>query len=158
MAVLSHPAHYRWARRALFTATGAGLVVYLLVPVAPPRMMASHGFVDVARQFGQSVYGAPSAGGLTNQYAAMPSLHVGWSVLFAAVCIAAGSRRRRWLWVLHPVITVLVVVSTGNHYWLDGAVGASLVAVALTGTRCGHRETLREPVVAQLGPAPAHVT
>ncbi len=153
----THPVHYLWARRALLAATFTGLAVYLLVPVAPPRMLGSMGFVDVAHQFGQSVYGSPTGGGLTNQYAAMPSLHVGWSLLIATVCIAAGSRRRRWLWLLHPAITVMVVVSTGNHYWLDAAVGAVLVGLALAVTGCAAHADLHEPAVAQVGPAAAHV-
>ena len=132
---LRHPGHYLWARRALVSATGSALVVFLLVPVAPPRMLGSLGFVDVGRLFGQSVYGEPTAGGLTNQYAAMPSLHVGWSVLVAVVCLSALHSRWRWLWVAHPVLTTVVVVGTGNHYWLDAAAGAALVTTTLVVTR-----------------------
>lgn len=154
----AHPLHYVWARRALLTATATALVCYLVVPVAPPRMLGSLGFVDVARQFGQSVYGSPTGDGLTNQYAAMPSLHVGWSVLFAVVGIAAGTRRRRWLWMLHPVVTVLVVVATGNHFWLDALAGSALVAVALAVTGCVAHTDLREPVASSVRPTTAHVT
>lgn len=131
---LRHREHYVWARRAIVSATGAALAVYVLVPVAPPRMLGADGFVDTATLLGQSVYGSPTRGSLTDQYAAMPSLHVGWSILVAVVCIAASRRRLRWLWVVHPVVTTLVVVSTGNHYWLDAVAGAVLVGLALTVT------------------------
>lgn len=134
---LRHREHYVWARRAIVSATGAALAVYVLVPVAPPRMLSADGFVDTATLLGQSVYGSPTRGSLADQYAAMPSLHVGWAILVAVVCIAASRRRLRWLWLAHPVVTTLVVVSTGNHYWLDAVAGAVLVGLALAVT---HRE------------------
>jgi hypothetical protein len=65
---------------------------------------------------------------MANQYAAMPSLHVGWALAVAIALIAAHRGRGRWFWLAHPLITLLVVVATGNHYWLD-----ALVAVALLG-------------------------
>lgn len=123
------PAVYRWARTALGAATGTALFVYVLVPVTPPRLLDGHGFVDTAVLHGQSAYDASSS--LTNQFAALPSLHVGWAVLVAVVCVSASTTRWAWLWVLHPVATVAVVVATGNHYWLDAAAGAALVGVAL---------------------------
>lgn len=132
---LRHPAHYAWARRALISATVLALAVYLLLPVAPPRMLS--GFVDTATMLGQSVYGSPTGGSIADQYAAMPSLHVGWAILVATVGISAARSRWRWLWLLHPVTTVLVVVSTGNHYWLDGIAGAAVVTAALVATRPG---------------------
>ena len=157
---LRHPLHYRWARRALVGATGFALAVYLLLPVAPPRMLPGDGFVDTALAYGQSVYGGSGASSLTNQYAAMPSLHVGWAVLIAVVAIAATRSRWRWLWVLHPVVTLLVVVSTGNHYWLDALAGLAVVAVALVLAR--RRSPAPAAVVASaptpvVVPAPAAV-
>ena len=132
---LRRPVAYVWARRALVGATAAGLVLEVIKPVAPPRMLTELGFVDTGMAYGQSVYGSVDSDHLANQFAAMPSLHVGWALLIAVVCIRSSSTRWRWLWVLHPVLTVLVVVATGNHYWLDGMVGAALVLTALAVTR-----------------------
>ena len=69
---IRYPRHYLWIRRVLGSVTAAALVVHLLYPLAPPRMMPQHGFVDTGVRFGQSVYG-PVAGsdGLANQFAAM---------------------------------------------------------------------------------------
>jgi hypothetical protein len=125
--LLSRPQVYRRARRALLAGTAAALAVYLLLPVAPPRMLS--GFVDTAAAYGQSVYGDDGASALANQYAALPSLHVGWSVLVALGCITASRTRWRWLWLAHPATTVLVVVLTGNHYWVDAAAGAALLVL-----------------------------
>jgi hypothetical protein len=61
----------------------------------------------------------------------MPSLHVGWALALAVGLIAATRSRWRWLWLIHPALTLLVVVATANHYWLDGIAAAVLLAVAL---------------------------
>jgi hypothetical protein len=89
------------------------------------------GFVDTGALFGPNVYGPPEGGSIANQFAAMPSLHIGWAVLVALGFIVAMRSRWRWLWILHPVMTILVVVGTANHWWLDGAVAVLLLAGAL---------------------------
>jgi hypothetical protein len=127
-----HPRHYLWFRRVLASVTAIALVVHLLYPLAPPRMLPQHGFVDTGVRFGQSVYG-PVAGsdGLANQFAAMPSLHVGWA-LAVAIALAMVTARRLWvLWFVHPTVTFVVVAVTANHFWLDGVVAAVLVGVAI---------------------------
>ena len=126
--LLARPTVYRRARAALVGSTSVALVVYLLVPVAPPRMLP--GFVDTAAVHGQSVYGDPGGSVLANQYAALPSLHVGWAVLVALACVAASRNRWRWVWIAHPVLTVVVVVATANHYWLDAVAGAVLAVTS----------------------------
>jgi hypothetical protein len=125
------PAHYRRFRRALATLTAAALVLHVLVPLAPPRMTALTGLVDTGRRYGPAVYGSPKADTLSNQYAAMPSLHVGWALAVAVALVAVTAGRLRWLWLAHPLVTLLVVVATGNHYWLDGVVAAVLLALIL---------------------------
>ena len=126
---LRRPEHYLPTRRLLAWLTAAALVVHLLFPLAPPRMLGAIGMVDTGRLFGPAVYGSPSTDTLTNQYAAMPSLHVGWALAVAIALIAATQGRLRWLWLAHPAITVLVVVVTGNHYWLDAIVVAALLGL-----------------------------
>lgn len=123
-------AEYRWARRLLTVLTGLALVGHVLMPLAPPRMMPSLGFLDTMAAFGPSAYGG-SAASVANQVAAMPSLHVGWSLLIALVVATTTSSRWRWLVVVHPALTVVVVVVTANHYWLDAVVAAVLLGMAL---------------------------
>ncbi|MGZ6793533.1 MAG: phosphatase PAP2 family protein, partial [Mycobacteriales bacterium] len=147
---LRHREHYSWARRSLLLATAIGLVLQLALPVAPPRMRGDLGFVDTAVAYGMSVYGGTDGHSLSNQYAAMPSLHVGWALLVAVVCIRALRSRWRWLWVLHPAVTVLVVVATGNHWWLDSLFGLALVSTSLV--VCLPRRSAPLPAA---GPAPA---
>ncbi|MFD6244442.1 phosphatase PAP2 family protein [Streptomyces roseolus] len=127
-----HPAHYVWSRRVLALVTGAALALHILIPLAPPRLLAASGLVDTARVYGPSVYGAvPETDSMANQFAAMPSLHFGWALMVAIGLIAATrSPLRRW-WLLHPAITLLVIVGTANHYWLDAVAAAVLLGFAL---------------------------
>ncbi|MEW1720063.1 phosphatase PAP2 family protein [Streptomyces sp. NPDC093109] len=134
------PAHYLWSRRVLAALTGAALVLHLLMPLAPPRLLTGTGLVDTGRVYGPTVYGAaPAQDSLANQFAAMPSLHVGWALMVAVGLIAATRTRWRWLWLLHPLLTLFVVVGTANHYWLDAVVAVALLGVALAFLRAPGR-------------------
>lgn len=128
---LRRPERYIATRRMLAWLTAAALAVHLLVPLAPPRMLTAVGIVDTGKLLGPAVYGSPATDTLTNQYAAMPSLHVGWALAVAIALIGAARGRWRWLWPAHPIITLLVVVVTGNHYWLDAIVVTALLGVVL---------------------------
>lgn len=127
---LRRPPEYRRHRAALSFATLLGLIGFWLYPLAPPRLMPGLGFVDTAH--GPQDLTDPDFGALTelsNQYAAMPSLHVGWS-LWCAVVILSMTRNRwlRALGVAYPLLTTLVVMTTANHYLLDAFGGAAVVA------------------------------
>ncbi|MEV6164940.1 phosphatase PAP2 family protein [Streptomyces sp. NPDC052052] len=138
------PRHYIWSRRVLAALTGAALVLHLLFPLAPPRLLTATGLVDTGQVYGPSVYGAaPEADSMANQFAAMPSLHFGWAVMVAVGLIAATRTRWRWLWLLHPLVTLLVIVGTANHYWLDSIVVAALLALALAALPLKRTEPVR---------------
>ncbi|MGH3125514.1 MAG: phosphatase PAP2 family protein, partial [Streptosporangiaceae bacterium] len=68
---------------------------------------------------------------------AMPSVHVGWSLLVALVVVQVSRSRWRWLALGYPVFTLLAVVVTANHFWLDGIAAAALLALALAVQRAG---------------------
>jgi hypothetical protein len=61
----------------------------------------------------------------------MPSVHVAWAVIIGVVVVMATTTRWRWLALLHPVATMIVVVVTGNHYWLDGLVAIAVLGLAV---------------------------
>lgn len=128
---LRRPTHYVWARRVLAAVTAAALLVHLTFPLAPPRMPAATGLVDTGQVYGPSVYGSPQTDHLSNQFAAMPSLHFGWALMVAIGLIVATRSRWRWLWLLHPLLTLLVIVGTANHYWLDAIVATAMLGIAL---------------------------
>jgi hypothetical protein len=125
------PADYRWARSAIGFATVFALAGFWLYPLAPPRLMPGLGITDTVngpQDFGRPDYGTLTD--LTNQYAAMPSLHFGWSLWCGIVILIMAPR---WwlkaLGLLHPFCTVTAIVVTGNHWVLD-AVGGALVVGA----------------------------
>ncbi|MGW1799223.1 phosphatase PAP2 family protein [Streptomyces sp. NPDC001984] len=136
---LRRPTHYVWARRVLAAVTATALILPFTFPLAPPRMLAATGLVDTARLYGPSVYGPPTSDHLSNQYAAMPSLHFGWALMVAIGLIVATRSRWRWLWLLHPLVTLLVIVGTANHYWLDALAATVLLGIALAVIHPPHR-------------------
>jgi hypothetical protein len=128
---LRRPTHYVWARRVLAVLTAAALAVHLAFPLAPPRMPAATGLIDTGQVYGPTVYGSPQTDHLSNQFAAMPSLHFGWALMVAIGLIVATRSRWRLLWLLHPLLTLLVIVGTANHYWLDAIVATAMLGLAL---------------------------
>jgi hypothetical protein len=118
----------RW-RNALAIMTGF-CVIIRFIRVAPPRFLPDLGYIDLSTHYGLSLYG-PVGTGVSDQFAAMPSIHVGWAAVVSFGIVAAGTSRWRWLFILHVVLTSLAVVATGNHWWLDGIVAVVLLGVAL---------------------------
>ena len=126
-----HRAAYPRVRLLLCLLTAMAFVVHF-IPVAPPRLMPELGFHDVALEYGQSVYGSFGEG-IPGQLLAMPSLHVGWSILLAYVVITTAHSRWRWLVLLHPLAMSVDVAVTANHWWADGIVSGGLLALAIAG-------------------------
>jgi PAP2 superfamily len=126
-----HRDGYPAVRNAMAASTAICLLISF-IPVAPPRMLSSLGFVDLAARYGQSVYAAFGSTAGADQLSAMPSVHVAWAVLVAWAVITRSTSRWRWLILLHPAVTVFVVVATGNHFWADGIVAATIVAIVLS--------------------------
>lgn len=114
----------------LITVTIVGLALHVTFPLAPPRMLTDHGFIDTLARYGPNIYPRDTSASVANQFAAMPSLHFGWS-LIVAVCVSATYRGwwAKAIWI-HPTLTLLAIVGTGNHYWLDAIVAGLLVVVA----------------------------
>ncbi|WP_372407835.1 phosphatase PAP2 family protein [Streptomyces luteireticuli] len=135
--------HYRKVRTWLMISTLIGLIGFTLLPTCPPRLLDDvYGFTDTMRQY--SSYGwwggdasAPRGlGGLTNQYAAMPSLHVGWALWCGAVLWRYG--RSAWTkvaGVAYPLAITLVVMGTANHYFLDAVAGTAVMGAGLLLTK-----------------------
>ncbi|ANW20061.1 phosphatase PAP2 family protein [Streptomyces clavuligerus] len=153
----SHAVRYRAARTWLMVSTLLGLVGFTLMPTCPPRLLdAKHGFVDTMAQY--SSYGwwgaeasAPRGmGNLTNQYAAMPSLHVGWALWCGVIMWKYGRGPvMRTLAVAYPLLTVIVVMGTANHYFLDAVAGAAVMGIGLLLTKPATR--LADRVLQRVG-------
>jgi hypothetical protein len=122
-----HREAYRRTRTLIVLTTSACLLVGL-VPVAPPRLVHV-GMIDTAQLYHQSVYAVTAQLG-SDQYSAMPSVHVAWAALVAVAVIQATRSRWRWLILVHTALTLYVVAATANHFWLDGVVAVALLAVS----------------------------
>jgi PAP2 superfamily len=128
--------HYVRLRTALFVSVGLAAVVYALLPMAPPRLVPG---IDIADTVGLAAgHDTGSMGGVIpfNPYAAMPSMHVGWSLLVGIFGFRAlRGNPLRWVFALHPVVMAVTVSATGNHYFLDSAAGVAVVLSALVAIR-----------------------
>jgi hypothetical protein len=127
------PHLYRGARTVLVTTTFLALLGFFLYPTAPPRLLPGFNYIDTVVRF--HTWGSladPSIAQHSNQYAAMPSLHIGWA-LWSGIAIFICARRLwiRLLGLAHPIATLVVIVGTANHFILDAVAGALVLAVAL---------------------------
>ena len=134
---LRHRGVWRGLRAALLASALLGIACYVIWPTAPPRLMPELGYVDTLAWRAAASYQAQEVGPFVNPYAALPSLHVGWALLAGAACwrvarSQAGARRALWLLgaALIPVSQTWAVVATANHWLLDAAAGAAVVALA----------------------------
>jgi membrane-associated phospholipid phosphatase len=136
-------------RNWILTANVIGLIGYVVVPTAPPRMFPTFGFPDTLSDFGGLNHGSGFVELAANPYAAMPSLHAA-DALIVGVSLAAVSRHwwSKALWLLWPAWVWFAVMATGNHFWLDILAG---IAVALLAALVVYRQ----PLTRRLRRAPA---
>jgi membrane-associated phospholipid phosphatase len=150
---IRRPPLYVVVRNAFLASGFIAVVFYLSLPTAPPRLLSGMGFVDT---LGRSLTPSYSSLPGVNHFAALPSMHVGWNFLTAlAIYWALRGFRFRWAAWLLPAAMVAATVATGNHYFIDGALG---IMVALGGVGVAlliERRGLRRRAAAAMGePAP----
>jgi hypothetical protein len=122
------PVDYRRFRTAWLATNVTALIGFYLFALAPPRMLP--GFVDTVVHFHTwGSWGSSDVASVSNQYAAMPSLHIAWA-LWCAIAVATLSRCT-WLRIvaaLYPVVTLFVILGTANHFAVDAVGGAVVLA------------------------------
>ncbi len=156
-----HPDDYPLWRNTLAIGTMLGLIGFATFPLMPPRLLDDvsgghfYGFVDTLVKY-PTFWSFDSEGmkTISNQFAAMPSLHCGWAFWGLAVYYP---RVRSWwaksLALLYPVATIFVVVITGNHYFLDAVGGLLIFVVGYGVARLVTRAGRRAPITASAEPA-----
>lgn len=120
---------FYFLRNMFMVAMGIALVLYLLFPTAPPRMLPELGFTDSVANF--TGVRSQDTDLLVNPYAAVPSMHVCFALMIGLPM--ARLARRRWaaaLWRLYPLLVTWVVIATANHWWMDAALGALTAGLA----------------------------
>jgi PAP2 superfamily len=128
---VKRPHIYRGARTVLFASTLIGLAGFYLYPLAPPRLLPQYGYVDTLVKF--HTWGSladPDVAKHSNQFAAMPSLHIAWALWCGTAIVLCAKRVWvRILGALHPVATLMVIVGTANHFIIDAVGGAAVLAL-----------------------------
>jgi hypothetical protein len=131
----THPEHFPLVRNTLIAATGVALSIYLLYPVAPPRL-AGLGFVDTVTRNAKVNLSSDLLGSLYNPFAAVPSLHFGYALLVGVtVALLAKGRVARAIGWSYPAAMLLIIVATGNHFFFDAAGGALAIGIGYVAAR-----------------------
>lgn len=134
-----HHDFYTRYRNAFLLSGAVGLTIFAVLPVAPPRMFPEFGFVDTVRT--QSLfYSQIQNTDLVNEFAAVPSFHFGW-ILLVGMAIIQTNRNilARIAGVLAPVLMLLAILLTANHYVIDALIGGALVLAAFAAVRLWER-------------------
>jgi len=124
--------NYTLLRDALLISGAFALVFYWAFPVAPPRFLPEWGFVDTLQQFAHLSYQAQSLSAFVNPFAAVPSLHVGWSLLVTIVLFRSTRRTSiRFSGMVVLILQSIAVIATANHYLFDATLGVVVSLFAL---------------------------
>ena len=143
--------HFVQLRNTILLANLIGLVGFVLMPTAPPRMFPELGFVDTLANFGIN-HNSAIVRADANPYAAMPSLHAADSLIIGvALFFIVRSKWAKALWLLWPLWVWFSVMATGNHFWLD--IVAGILVATVTGAVVNHKHVRR--LVTRAPPAPA---
>src|SRR5215211_8748966 len=150
-----HRERFALVRTTLVVSTAVSLAIYVLYPAAPPRL-AGLGFADTVTDKAGINLSSDALGSLYNPFAAVPSLHFGYS-LIVGVALAVLARRRwvRWIGAAYPPFMLFTIVATGNHFIFDAVAGglvmviAYLIARAVLAARPVRPATVRRPAAAR---------
>jgi len=126
-----HRQQYSIARNALIISAAIGLPCFALYPMAPPRLLPELGFVDTLAKYQMVNYNSSLSVILVNQYAAMPSFHFAWTLLVGIATIYIA--KTWWLklaGILLPILTLVSIVATANHFFLDAIAGAIVIGLS----------------------------
>ena len=121
---------YLYYRNVIMLSFVVALLVFILFPLAPPRLLPGF-MIDTIATYGPSQYGGREMAWFYNVYAAMPSLHFGWTILIGALFFnSSGTKLFKVLGVAYPTLTFFAITITGNHYILDAVGGAGVAMLS----------------------------
>jgi hypothetical protein len=123
--------NFNFVRNLFMVAMVLALMGYTLFPTAPPRMFPGAGFTDTIHVFTNMNQDSSFASVLVNPYAAVPSMHIAFSLMIAIPAMnLVRSVWARALWSGYPLVVFFVIVVTANHFWFDAAAGAAVACLA----------------------------
>jgi len=127
---------FYFVRNMFMVAMGLALIGYTLLPTAPPRLLAEYGFVDTITAYSQVNHDSALVSIFVNPYAAVPSMHMAFSLLIAIPAfLVVRNRAARVLWAVYPAMVFFVIIVTANHFWLDAAAGALVAGASALAAR-----------------------
>ena len=135
---ITNRVRYKYYRNIVLLSFAIALVGFMVFPLAPPRMVTEH-FVDTIKAFGPSGYASREFGNYYNAYAAMPSLHFSWTVMFGVLFLTTPNKWIKVFGVIYPAMTLFAITITGNHYIMDAIGGGLLVLAAFAAMELGFR-------------------
>lgn len=122
---------FYFVRNTMMIAMGIALVGYGAYPCAPPRMMLDAGFTDTIKSYSDVDQDSKAISLLVNKYAAVPSMHIGFSLLIGLTAYRLCRRAvPKILWSMYPVLVFFVITVTANHFWVDALAGALVAGIA----------------------------
>jgi hypothetical protein len=128
--------NFYFVRNMFLVAMGLACVGYALLPTAPPRLFTGDGFVDTITDYAQVNHDSGLVKLFINPYAAIPSMHVAFSTMIGVTgAMIARHRITKMVWLAYPILVFWVVVVTANHFWIDGAAGLLVAALAAIAAR-----------------------
>ena len=128
--------HFYFVRNMFLVAMGLALIGYAFYPTAPPRLFPGEGFTDTIAAFTGVAQDSGTASVLVNKYAAVPSMHIAFSLMIAVPAMRLANHSiSRTLWSAYPLCVFFVIVATGNHFWFDAAAGAAVACLAALAAR-----------------------
>ena len=136
---------YKYYRNIVLVSFLLALLGFMLFPLAPPRMIAEH-FVDTIKAFGPSGYASREFANYYNAYAAMPSLHFGWTVMFGIIFFRSNNKWLKVFGAFYPAFTLFAITITGNHYIMDAVGGGLLILASFLTVELGLRGRFFLPV------------
>ena len=137
---------YRYYRNVILLSFLIALVGFMLFPLAPPRMIAEH-FVDTISAFGPSGYASRELANYYNAYAAMPSLHFGWTLMFGVIFLRSNNILIKAFGLIYPTVTLFAITITANHYITDAIGGGLLMLASFLALEVGIRRRFFVPVI-----------
>jgi membrane-associated phospholipid phosphatase len=122
---------FGFVRNMVLAAMAISVLCYALFPTAPPRFLPELGLDPSSAVTGNDPVMSAPGDPLFNPFAAVPSMHVAFSLIFAwSLALLVGPRLLKALLFAYPLLMTYVVVASGNHFWLDAAFGAIVAAAA----------------------------
>ena len=146
---ITNRARYKYYRNIVLLSFAIALVGFMIFPLAPPRMVTEY-FVDTIEAFGPSGYASREFANYYNAYAAMPSLHFSWTVMFGILFLTTPNKWVKVFGLIYPTMTLFAITITGNHYIMDAVGGGLLVIAAFLTMELGIRRRFFLPKLAPI--------